>query len=211
KSLLTRTDIGRTLGSTEVSRMEQATHRAKRKKTAAHGSKLYRFDARLNEEQKVLIQRAADLEGRTMTDFVLHSAERAAERTIEERAMLILSAHETEAFVDAILRPAEPGTVLRAAARRYKQSLGHYVEALAGFPYTFEPLGDHDRMSFSCGTPELDDYLHHQAGQDAKRKVAAPFVMVDQERRILGYYTLSAYSVRAAELPPELAKKLPKY
>ena len=81
----------------------------------------------------------------------------------------------------------------------------------AGFPYSFEPLGDHDRVSFSCGTPELDDYLHRQASQDAKRKVAAPFVMVDQERRIAGYYTLSAYSVRAAELPPELAKRLPKY
>lgn len=63
---------------------------------------------------------AADLEGRSMTDFVLHSAEAAAERTIEERAMLILSARETQAFVDAILNPAEPGPVLRAAARRFK-------------------------------------------------------------------------------------------
>ena len=87
-------------------------------------SKAYRFDARLNEEQKVLIQRAADLEGRTMTDFVLHSAETAAERTIEERAMLILSARETEVFIDAILNPAEPGRVLRAAARYYKNSVG---------------------------------------------------------------------------------------
>ena len=84
----------------------------------------YRFDARLNEEQKTLIQRAADLEGRTMTDFVLHSAEAAAERTIEERAMLILSARGTEAFVDAILSAAEPGPVLRAAARRYKKQTG---------------------------------------------------------------------------------------
>jgi uncharacterized protein (DUF1778 family) len=84
----------------------------------------YRFDARLNEEQKVLIQRAADLEGRTMTDFVLHSAQAAAERTIQERAMLILSARETEAFVDAILNPPAPGPVLRAAARHYKKTMG---------------------------------------------------------------------------------------
>ena len=87
-------------------------------------SKAYRFDARLNEEQKVLIQKAADLEGRTMTDFVLHSAETAAERTIQERAMLILSARETEAFVDAVLNPAEPGPILRAAARHYKKTVG---------------------------------------------------------------------------------------
>lgn len=85
--------------------------------------KSFRFDARLNEEQKILIQRAADLEGRTMTDFVLHSAEMAAERTIQERAMLILSARGTREFVDAILRPAAPRRVLRSAVRRYRKTL----------------------------------------------------------------------------------------
>src|SRR5258708_29768551 len=102
--------------------MSQATMKPRKHK--APKSKAYRFDARLNEEQKVLIQKAADLEGRTMTDFVLHSAEAAAERTIEERAMLILSVRETESFVDAILRPAPPGPVLRAAARHYKNRTG---------------------------------------------------------------------------------------
>lgn len=77
--------------------------------------------------------------------------------------------------------------------------------------YSFEPLADHDRTAFTCGLAELDDYLRQQASQDAKRKVAAPFVMVDEGRRILGYYTLSAYGIRVAELPPEIAKKLPKY
>ena len=78
-------------------------------------------------------------------------------------------------------------------------------------PYSFEALADHDRSAFTCGIAELDDYLHTQARQDAKRKVAAPFVMLDSERRIVGYYTLSAYGVRITELPPAVAKKLPKY
>ena len=86
-------------------------------------ARTYRFDARLNEEQKLLIQRAADLEGRTMTDFVLHSAESAAERTIERRSMLVLTARETEAFANAILNSANPGAVLRKAAREYRQKL----------------------------------------------------------------------------------------
>lgn len=77
--------------------------------------------------------------------------------------------------------------------------------------YSFEPLGDHDRTTFTCGTADLDDYFHHQAGQDLKRKIAAPFVMLDPQRRILGYYTLSAYGIRSGALPPALAKKLPKY
>ena len=84
----------------------------------------YRFDARLNREQKMLIERAADLEGRTMTDFVLHSAEAAAERTIQERALLILTVRETQTFVNAILNPPEPGRVLRKAARQYKEHMG---------------------------------------------------------------------------------------
>jgi uncharacterized protein (DUF1778 family) len=95
----------------------------KTRKEQTPNAKTYRFDARLNEEQKILIQRAADLEGRTMTDFVLHSAESAAERTIQERAILIASARETEMFVDALLNPPKPGSVLRNAARHYKESM----------------------------------------------------------------------------------------
>jgi uncharacterized protein (DUF1778 family) len=99
--------------------MRQTALRAKKRNPQTRSAKMYRFDARLSEEQKLLIQRAADLEGRTMTDFVLHSAETAAERTIEQRAMLILTARETEVFVKAILSPPEPGRVLRRAAREY--------------------------------------------------------------------------------------------
>ncbi len=95
--------------------------RTKRKHKRA-APKSYRFDARLNESQKLLIQRAADLEGRTMTDFVLHSAEIAAERAIQERAMLMLTARETTILVDTLLNAPEPGSVLRRAARRYKNS-----------------------------------------------------------------------------------------
>lgn len=97
---------------------------ARTRKSRKLKAKPYRFDARLDEDQKTLIQRAADLEGRTMTDFVLHSAEAAAERTIQERVMLILSVRETEAFVNAVLNPAEPGPVLRAAAQAYKSRMG---------------------------------------------------------------------------------------
>jgi GNAT superfamily N-acetyltransferase len=57
----------------------------------------------------------------------------------------------------------------------------------------------------------LDDYLRHRASQDAKRKVAAPFVMLSPLREILGYYTLSAYGIRVGELPQQVSKRLPKY
>jgi predicted GNAT family N-acyltransferase len=69
----------------------------------------------------------------------------------------------------------------------------------------------HERAAFHSGVPELDRYLHHQAGQDARRKVAAPFVLVDSSGSILGYYTLSAYCTQLGELPERIAKRLPRY
>ena len=77
-----------------------------------------------------------------------------------------------------------------------------------------EPLaGWHDRSSFRCGVAELDDYLVKQASQDVRRRVAAVFVMVAQERpkRILGYYTLSSFAVRTTGLPADEMRKLPRY
>ncbi len=105
-------------------RMPKTIQRTRTRKPQPRPAKTYRFDARLNEEQKLLIQRAADLEGRTMTDFVLHSAEVAAEQTIEKRAMLVLSARDAEVFVDAILNPRGPGPVLRKAALEYLDKMG---------------------------------------------------------------------------------------
>lgn len=80
------------------------------------------------------------------------------------------------------------------------------------FSYRVEPLGSsHDRTAFHSGVPELDRYLHQQASQDVRRKVAAPFVMVDGDGGILGYYTLSAYAIQLAELPESIARQLPRY
>jgi len=78
---------------------------------------------------------------------------------------------------------------------------------------TVEPLGrQHDRTVFHCGSEALDRYLKHQARQDADRRVAAPFVSVNQpDTRVLGYYTLSASVLTLVDLPDELAHKLPRY
>ena len=79
--------------------------------------------------------------------------------------------------------------------------------------YRIEVLGKtHDRTAFDCGSLALDRYLRQQAGQDAEKNVAAPFVLtVPPALRVLGYYTLSASFVNANELPDSLAKKLPRY
>ena len=74
------------------------------------------------------------------------------------------------------------------------------------------PLGaDHDRGTFSCGVPALDRYLREQAGQDARRRVTAPFVAIADGTKVVGFYTLSATSIELTDVPAALAKKLPRY
>jgi GNAT superfamily N-acetyltransferase len=75
-----------------------------------------------------------------------------------------------------------------------------------------EALGPHhDRSRFASGVEPLDRYFRSQAGQDARKNMAAPFVLVLPDGAVGGYYTLSATGVKLIELPADITRKLPKY
>ncbi len=75
-----------------------------------------------------------------------------------------------------------------------------------------EALGSqHDRSGFESGAEPLDRYFRTQAGQDARKNMAAPFVLVLPDGMIAGYYTLSSTSVQLVELPEKTVRKLPRY
>jgi uncharacterized protein (DUF1778 family) len=78
-----------------------------------------RLEARISRDQKALFQRAADLQGRTLTDFVVSSVQEAAVRTIEQMEIIRLSLEDSRVFAQALLNPRKPSERLRAAARRY--------------------------------------------------------------------------------------------
>jgi ribosomal protein S18 acetylase RimI-like enzyme len=80
-------------------------------------------------------------------------------------------------------------------------------------PFLVEALGSsHDRASFSCGVPALDRYFQKQVTQDVRRRATACYVAIEAATgKVSGYYTLAAAGVPLADLPPELAKRLPRY
>jgi uncharacterized protein (DUF1778 family) len=83
-----------------------------------------RLEARITPEQKALIQRAAELQGRSLTDFVVASAQEAAMRAIEDMHLVRLGAADSIAFAEALLKPRVPAPKLRAAVRRYREIFG---------------------------------------------------------------------------------------
>jgi len=62
-------------------------------------SKIARLEARLTNEQRVLFHRAADLTGRSLTEFVMSSAQEVATRTVREHQVLTLSNRDRQVFV----------------------------------------------------------------------------------------------------------------
>ena len=73
-----------------------------------------RLYARLSSRQKEILEEAAAIEGRTLSDFVLTHAQEAAQQTIRERFILSLSERDSRTFIDALLSPWEPGDELRS-------------------------------------------------------------------------------------------------
>lgn len=88
----------------------------------AGAPKKARLEARLTSDQKALFLQAAAITGRSMTDFVVSSAQEVAMRTVREHETMTLTARDREAFVQALLKAPSPGKRLRKAADRYKRT-----------------------------------------------------------------------------------------
>jgi ribosomal protein S18 acetylase RimI-like enzyme len=80
-------------------------------------------------------------------------------------------------------------------------------------PFTIAPLAaTHDRSGFDCGVPALDRYCREQLTQDIRRRVSNGFVATEQGGTVVvGFYTLAATGLPMTDLPPEEARRLPRY
>lgn len=83
-----------------------------------------RLEAKLTRDQKALIEHAAALQGRTVTDFVLASVQEAARRAIQEHRQVDLSLRDSQSFVEALLNPRPVNDRLRETVRRYRETTG---------------------------------------------------------------------------------------
>jgi uncharacterized protein (DUF1778 family) len=78
-----------------------------------------RLEARISTDLHVMLKRAAELQGRTMTDFVVAAVQDAAQRTIEQAEVVRLSMADQACFAQALLSPPPAAPALeRAFARR---------------------------------------------------------------------------------------------
>lgn len=82
-----------------------------------------RLEARLPANVYATLKRAAELKGRSLTDFVVSAAHEAAQRAIEDEGVIRLSAEDQQRFAEALIHPPAPGAALKRARRRHTQSV----------------------------------------------------------------------------------------
>ena len=88
---------------------------------AASASRSARLEARLTEQQRQTLKLAADLEGRSLSDYVVHAAYQSALISIQNAALLRLSARDTEVLLVALGSPPRPNAALERAHARHRK------------------------------------------------------------------------------------------
>jgi uncharacterized protein (DUF1778 family) len=79
-----------------------------------------RLEARITPDGLAAVKRAAEIQGRSVSEFVVAAAREAAQRIIEETQIVRLSVQDQRAFAEAILDPAAPASALVRAAGAHR-------------------------------------------------------------------------------------------
>lgn len=89
----------------------------------AEHNRTARIEARIAPDALATVRRAAELQGRSVSDFVVAAAQDAANRAIEEAQIIRLSVADQRAFADAILNPAPLTAAMERAIARHRRTI----------------------------------------------------------------------------------------
>jgi uncharacterized protein (DUF1778 family) len=80
-----------------------------------------RLEARISKELHATLKRTADLQNRTMTDFIIAAVQEAAIHAIEQSEMIRLSLSDQENFAQAMISPPKATAALERAFSRHRE------------------------------------------------------------------------------------------
>jgi len=83
-----------------------------------------RLEARISTDLHSMLKRAAEIQGRTMTDFVVSAVQDAAQHAIAQSEVIRLSLADQECFAQALLSPPKPAPALKRAFARHRKLVG---------------------------------------------------------------------------------------
>jgi len=100
------------------------SQRTTRTTQAPRSTRIARLEARITREALALVRRAAEIQGRSVSDFVVAAAQEAAQKTVTEIEVIRLSREAQEQFVALLLNPPAPTPALKRAFERHRAMFG---------------------------------------------------------------------------------------
>jgi uncharacterized protein (DUF1778 family) len=91
--------------------------------TLLKSSPTERLEARVPSPLKRLVQKAATLQGRSLTEFVIVSLEHCARQTLREHETMKLGREDSLRFVKLLLNPPKPNATLKRAIAHHRQTV----------------------------------------------------------------------------------------
>lgn len=82
-----------------------------------------RLEARISREALAVVRRAAEIQGRSVSDFVVAAAQEAAQKTVTEIEVIRLSREAQEKFVELLLNPPPLAPALKKAFARHPRRI----------------------------------------------------------------------------------------
>ncbi|HMN82296.1 MAG TPA: DUF1778 domain-containing protein [Burkholderiaceae bacterium] len=90
---------------------------------SAKSDQVSRLEARCPTSVYMTVKRAAELQGRSISDFVVAAAHEAARAAIEEEGITRLAAEDSQRFAEALLAPPQPDEALKRAVRLHREQV----------------------------------------------------------------------------------------
>ncbi|MGA2144965.1 MAG: DUF1778 domain-containing protein [Bryobacteraceae bacterium] len=88
-------------------------------------SRTARIEARIAPDALLVVKRAAELQGRSVSDFVVAAAQEIAHRTIDEAQLIRLSIEDQRRFVDLLLNPPALAPALKRARKAHARLIAY--------------------------------------------------------------------------------------
>jgi uncharacterized protein (DUF1778 family) len=82
-------------------------------------SRTARIEARIAPHALRIVKRAAELQGRSLSDFVVAAAQEVAHKTIDEAHLIRLSVQDQQRFVELLLKPPALAPALKRARKAH--------------------------------------------------------------------------------------------
>lgn len=82
-----------------------------------------RLEARISSELKTILQYAADLQGSSLSEFLIRSARESANEVIREHQVIKFSTLDSRAFAESLFNPKKPNKKLKSAYLNYKKEV----------------------------------------------------------------------------------------